>query len=371
MEIIPVRGRRDLLRFLRFPRGLYPPSSLWVSPLDWERVRFFDPKRNPFFDHAAIECFLALDATGRPVGRIAAIDNPNFERAQGRKLGFFGFFDSVEDSEVSAALFDVAEAWLKERGLSALQGPVSPSTNHECGLLVKGFDRPPRILMPYNHPYYERLVEGAGYHGVQDLVAYEYDVDGRVPERLGRAVEMLKKRHSFTIRPIDFKKFDEELERIKRVYNEGWAENYGFVPLTDAEIEWLARELKPITGSDLCAFAEVDGEVVGIMINLPDLNQALRAARGRLFPFGWWKILRRLKRIDGMRAMVMGIRPGYRKIGIDYGFYHAGLMAAHGRRYREIELSWVLENNVELLRALGRLEARETKRYRLYEKQLA
>jgi hypothetical protein len=173
------------------------------------------------------------------------------------------------------------------------------------------------------------------------------------------------------MRPVDFSRFREELDRIKLVYNEAWSRNYGFVPLTDQEIEWLAKELQPVTGPDMCAFAEVEGEVAGLMILLPDLNQALKPLRGRLFPFGWWKLLRGVKRVDAMRALVMGIRPSYRKSGIDYGFYHAGLMAAHKRGYRRIELSWVLDNNVEVLRALSRLEARETKRYRLYEKSLA
>jgi hypothetical protein len=370
MQVIPVRDRRTLKRFLRFPRSLYPPDSLWVSHLDLERLRFFDPRRNPFFDHAEVQPFLALDSREREVGRIAAIHNPRYIEFQGREVGFFGFFDSADDPEVARLLFDAVEAWLREKGLPVAHGPVSPSTNHECGLLVSGFDHPPRIQIPYNYPYYERLIQSVGYRGVQDLVAYEYDVDGRVPERLGRAVEKLKKRNSFSIRPLNFKDFDGEVERIKVIYNEAWSRNYGFVPLTEKEIDWLARELRQITGPDMCAIAEVKGEIAGVMILLPDVNQALRPLRGKLLPLGWWKLLRGLKRVDAMRAVVMGIRPQFRKIGIDYGFYYAGLKAAHGRGYRIIELSWILAHNVELIRALERLEARETKRYRLYEKAL-
>ena len=368
IRIDTVEDRKTLLRFIRFPRSLYPPSSLWVSPLDWERVRFFDKRRNPFFQHAEVRLFLARDTSGRDVGRIAAIDNPRHNEFHGRQVGFFGFFDAEENAEVARALFESVEAWLKERRLPAVHGPVSPSTNHESGLLVSGYDRPPRIQMTYNHPYYERLVEACGYQGVKDLVAYEYDVVPGMPERLGHAVEILKRKHSFTIRAIDFRRFDEELELLKLVYNEAWSRNYGFVPLTDPEIEWLAKELKPVAVPDLSWFAEVKGEVAGVSICLPDVNQALKPLRGRLFPFGWWKLLRGLKKIDAMRALIMGIRPQFRKMGIDYAFHHAGLLGAKARNYRTIELSWILADNVELLRALERLEARETKRYRLYEK---
>jgi hypothetical protein len=247
---------------------------------------------------------------------------------------------------------------------------VSPSTNYECGLLVSGFDRTPRVQMAYNHPYYEGLVLGAGYRGVQDLVAYEYEVTGRDPDRLRRSVELLKRRHSFTIRPVDFKRFRDEVDRIKLIYNESWSENYGFVPPTDGEIDAIARDLRTFTHPDLCQMAEVNGEVAGVSIILPDLNQALRPLRGRLLPLGWWKLLRGLKRVDAMRALIMGIRPRFRNLGIDYGFYQTGLLSAYGRKYRWIELSWILADNAALITALGRLEARETKRYRLYEKAL-
>jgi hypothetical protein len=369
--VVPAEGSRMLRRFVRFPRSLYPSSSLWVSHVDWERMRFFDPRRNPFFRFATARLFLAVDRHGRDAGRIAAIDNPRYAEFQGRKLGFFGFFDAPDDEDVSGPLFEAAEAWLRARGLPAVHGPVNPSTNHECGLLVAGFDRPPRIQLSYNDPHYARLIEAAGYRGVRDLVAYEYEVDGRIPERLLRARDVFAKRHSFTLRSFDLKRFDEEIERVKLIYNEAWSANYGFVPLSDAEISWLARELRPVIAPDLSAIVEVRGEPAGFMIILPDLNQALRPLRGRLFPFGWWTLLRGLKRIDAMRALAMGIRPRFRKNGIDYAFYTAGLAAAHGRGYKHIELSWILAENVELTRALERLEARETKRYRLYEKALS
>lgn len=370
VEVVPVEDRSTLKRFVRLPRSLYPPSSLWVSPLDHERLRFFDRTKNPFFRFADVQLFLAQNGQGRDVGRIAAIENRRQAQYQGKKTGSFGFFDSTDDPGVSGALFEAAEGWLRARGLTVSQGPVNPSTNHECGLLVKGFDRPPRIQLTYNHPYYEKLVEGAGYRGVQDLVAYEYNVDGAIPERLFRARAVFEKRNSFTTRTIDLRRFAEEVERLKLIYNEAWSENYGFVPLSEEEIDWIAREMRPIIRPDMVRFAEVKGELAGVMLVMPDVNQALRPLRGKLLPFGWWKLLRGLKRIDAMRGMVMGVRPQFRKMGIDYAFYTEGLRVAHTRGYRTIELSWILAHNVELIHALERLEATETKRYRLYEKPL-
>jgi GNAT superfamily N-acetyltransferase len=370
VEVVPVEDGGTLKRFVRLPRTLYPPSSLWVSPLDRERLRFFDSRRNPFYRFADLQLFLARDGNGRDVGRIAAIENRRQAEFEKRRTGAFGFFDSVDDPRVARALFDAAEAWLRARGLEVSHGPLNPSTNHECGLLVKGFDRPPRIQLTYNHPYSEQLVEGAGYRGVQDLVAYEYAVDGNIPERLFRARAVFEKRHSFTTRPIDLRRFGEEVEKLKLIYNEAWSENYGFVPLSGEEIDWIAKEIRPIVKEDMVRFAEVKGELAGVMLVIPDVNQALRPLRGKLLPFGWWKLLRGLGKIDAMRGMVMGVRPRFRKLGIDYAFYTEGLKVAHARGYRTIELSWILAHNVELIHALERLEAIETKRYRLYEKAL-
>ncbi len=371
IRVTPVQHRKSLLRFIRQPRTLYPPDSLWVSPLDWERLRFFRQKKNPFFSFAKIELFIARDERGRDLGRIAAIENPRFNEFQKKKVGFFGFFDSIDDPEVSRALFDAVEGWLRDRGLTVVQGPFNPSSNHECGLLVSGFDRPPRILMPYNHDYYPRLVEDAGYRGIQDLVGYEYEVDGIAPPRLIRAIEHLRERSAFTIRKVNLKRFEEEVERLKIIYNEAWSQNYGFVPFTDEEIGWMALELRSFVTPEMCQFAEVKGEIAGMMLALPDVNQALKPLRGRLFPTGWWKLLRGLRRINALRAVLLGALPQYRNLGIDYAFYYEGLKLALTHGIREIELSWVLDHNVHVLRPLNRLGARETKRYRLYEKTLS
>lgn len=367
ISVVPVEGKKDLQRFIRFPRSLYPPESQWVSPLDFERIRFLDERKNPFFRFAEMRLFLARDGGGRDLGRIGAILNPRHNEYQKSRVGFFGFFDAIDDREVSAALLGTVEEWVRQRGFLGVQGPFNPSSNHECGLLVSGFDQPPRVMMTYNHPYYAAHIEGAGYRGMQDLVAYEWDTAAQ-PERLRHALALLERRKGFTLRHANLKRLDEELARLKVVYNEGWSTNDDFVPFTDAEIDAMAKDLKHLVTPDMCQFAEVDGEVAGAMLILPDVNQALKPLRGKLFPFGWWKLLRGLKRVDAMRAVLMGTRPQYRKMGIDYAFYNAGLRVAQDHRYRRIELSWILAQNVGVLRPLEKFGAYETKRYRIYEK---
>ncbi|MBI4602102.1 MAG: N-acetyltransferase [Planctomycetes bacterium] len=376
VDPVPLDDRRALLRFIRLPGALYPPESPWVAPLERERLRFFDPRRNPFFRRAEARLFVARDGRGRDVGRIAAIDDhsPSVVAAPPgpgrRKLGSFGFFDAADDLEAARALFGAAEEWLRARGCTAAQGPLSPSTSHECGCLVAGFERRPKLFMPYNHAYYGRIIEACGYRAVQDLVAYEAPVPSSLPQRLARAERIFARRRAFTVRRADLRRLDEEVAHVHAIYNDAWSENFGFTPLTRGEIEWLARELRPVLHPDFCRIAEVRGEPAGVMIALPDVYQALRPLRGRLFPLGWLRLFWGLRRVDGLHGLVMGVRPRFRKLGIDHAFYLEGLRAAWEHGYKTVELSWVLAHNAGILRPLERLGALETKRYRLYEKAL-
>lgn len=371
VRVEEVRGGRGLRRFLDLARAIHPPSSPWVAPLDFERRRFFDRARNPFFEEAEVALFLARDERGRDLGRVAAIENRRFKEYQGQALGFFGFFECADDAAVARALLDTASGWARARGNERLHGPVSPSTNHECGLLVEGFEDPPLVQMPYNPPYYEGLLLAAGFEGVQDLVATTYDVSEAIPERLERSLELFQKRHGFELRKLDLSDFAGELARFKLVYNEAWSRNYGFVPLSEREIESLARDLRPIIDRELCWFAEVKGETAAAMLCLPDYNQALRPLRGKLFPLGWMRLWRGLSRIDRMRGMALGVRPGFRKMGIDHALLLEALRAAQRKGYRAIDVSWMLAHNVEMLRPLERVGARVYKRYRLYERSTA
>ncbi len=371
MRIEEVSGRDGVRRFLEVARALYPPSSPWVAPLDRERQSFFDRRKNAFFEHGTIDLLLAVDTRGRDVGRIAVVENPRYNEFQGTSLGFFGFFEAPEDPEVSSALLTEACRRVAALGHPRILGPVNPSTNHECGLLVEGFDSPPVLQMPYNHDYYDGLLRGAGFVGVQDLISFRYPVQGPFPPRLLRARELLTRRNSVQLRPLNMKAFDSELDLVKEIYNAAWSKNFGFVPLTDGEIDGLARDLRPILDPELCWFAEVGGEVAGVCLLLLDYNQLLRPLRGRLFPFGWLRLLTGKRKIDRARGMVMGVHPRYRKMGIDYAFYHEAVRTLQRRRIEELDISWVLSHNTALREAIERMGAHAYKTHRLYEKDVA
>lgn len=371
MRIEEVGGREGVRRFLEAARALYPPTSPWVAPLDLERQRFFDPRKNAFFEHGSIELLLAVDSRGRDAGRIGVIENPRFNEFQGTELGFFGFFEARDDPEVAAALFAETRRRTRERGHERLFGPVSPSTNHECGLLVEGFDSLPVLQIPYNHAYYEALLLGEGFEGVQDLVSFLYRIPGETPPRLQRAREVLARRSRTELRQLDLRAFDADLERVKRIYNDAWSANYAFVPLTDGEIDTIARDLKPILDPELCWFAEVDGEVAGVCLILPDYNQLLHSLRGKLLPFGWLRLLTGKRRIRRARGMLMGVRPGFRKLGIDYAFYDEAVRTMRRKGIVEIDVSWVLSHNKGLRGAIERVGARAYKTHRLYEGSVA
>jgi hypothetical protein len=371
IRVEEVGGRRGLARFLDVPRRLHPPGSPWVAPLDYERRRFFDPRRNAFFERGSIRLFVASDRAGRAVGRVAAIDNPAHNEFQQTRLGFFGFFEAPDDPELAGALLEEAARCARERGHGGLHGPVNPSTNHPCGLLVEGYEDPPALEMPWNPPYYERLLRDTGFAPVREMVSVRHAIHGAIPERLARAKAVQQKRHGFTVRELDLRRFREELAIFKTVYNEAWSANYGFVPLSERELEDLARDFRPLIDPKLCHIAEVGGEPAGVSLSLPDFNQALKPLRGRLLPFGWLRLLRGLKRISRMRGMVLGVRARFRGLGIDHALLHDGLAGAIANGYRAIEIGWVLADNEPMLRALQRAECVIAKRYRLYERELA
>lgn len=371
MRIEEVSGRREVRRFLEVARSLYPASSPWVAPLDRERQSFFDHQRNAFFEHETIDLLVAVDSRGRDVGRIAVIENPRYNEFQGTSLGFFGFFESPDDPEIASVLLTEACRRVGSRGHPRILGPVNPSTNHECGLLVDGFDSPPVLQMPYNHAYYDELLRGTGFEGVQDLVSFFYQVQDSLPPRLSRARELRTRRNSVELRQLKMKALDSELELIKRIYNDAWSKNFGFVPLTDTEIDSLARDLEPILDPGLCWFAEVGGEIAGVCLLLLDGGQLLRSLRGRLFPFGWLRLLIGKDKIDRVRGMMMGVHPKYRKMGIDYAFYHEAVRTLQRRRIKELDISWVLSHNTALRDAIERMGAHAYKTHHLYEKDVA
>lgn len=367
-RVEPVRGWRDMRAFLRLPFAIYAEDPVWVAPLLMEQRKLLDRSSHPFHEHAEVEYFLARRA-GRVVGRIAAIVNHRHNDFHEERTGFFGFFESVEDPEVAASLLGRVESWLRERGMERARGPMNFSTNEECGLLVDGFEAPPTVMMTHHRPYYAGLLERTGYEKARDLFAYWVE-DFQPSERLLRGASRIASRAGVTVRPMELRRFRDEVEAVKEIYHSAWERNWGFVPMTDRELARMAADLKKIVDPRLCLFAEVDGKPVGFLLALPDLNQALRHLDGRLLPFGIFKLLWYSRRIDQIRVITMGIRPGYRRLGLDallnMKTYELGTAAG----YRRAECSWILEENWDMRRALERLGARVYKTYRIYEKVL-
>ena len=368
IEVRPVRSRRERKRFVRFPRRIYREIPAWVPPLEIERMAFLDRKKNPFFRHSDAELFLA-ERGGEPVGRIAAIENRRHLETYRDGTGFFGLFECVDDPAVARALVGAAASWVRARGLVRLRGPMSFTINDECGLLLDAFEAPPVLLMSYNPAYYAGLLESCGFRKAQDLLAYRMEAPERVPSRLAAIAHAVAMR-GIVVRPLDFARFDEEVELVHRIHSRAWSDNWGAVPLTVDEMRALARELKPLADRDLVFVAEDEGEPVGVSVTVPDINQALRAADGRLFPFGLLRLLAARRRIDAVRVLILGVLQGHRFRGVDAALYVRTMEAAMRKGYRWGELSWVLESNTAMNRAAESLGATRYKTYRIYDLEL-
>jgi GNAT superfamily N-acetyltransferase len=371
IRVEPVAGRRELNRFLRLPWRIYAGDPHWVPPLLSDVRAALDPARHPFHRNAEVRLFLAR-RSGEVVGRIAAVVNRAHNSFHEEALGFVGLFESVHDQGVADALFAAAEAWLRERGMDRVRGPVNLSTNEEIcspGVLVEGWHRAPVIMMGYAPPYYAGLFEGAGYGKARDLLAFWLE-GHHPPLRLKRAYDRLTRDQSVRIRSLDMRRFDEEVAGIQEIYNSAWERNWGFVPMSAAEIDHMARQLRPVVNPKLCAIAEVDGVPAGFALGLPDYNMALRHLNGRLFPFGFLKLLWHRRRIDTARIITLGLRPGYRNRGLDAAMItHIYIEGNKAGMWRS-ECSWILEDNWDMRRGLERLGAVADRTYRLYEKAL-
>ena len=370
IEIRRVESRSDLRKFIQLPYQLYKYNPVWVPPLLIEQKDLVDKKRNPFYKHAEADFFLAYK-NGNLVGRIAAILNYNHNKFQNENIGFFGFFESIEDKDVAFKLFETAEKWVRDRGLDAIRGPVNPSTNDTCGFLIKGFEKPPVVMMPYNYGYYAEFCESYGFKKVRDLYAYYIDKNMLKPEvmsKLERAVNIILKRRNATIRPINMRKLKDEIQKVKEIYNNAWSKNWGFVPLTDEEIDHIAKSLKQIVVPELALFAEVDGKPVGFSLSIPDINQALKHLNGRLFPFGIFKLMWYMRKITMIRVLIMGLIEKYRLSGIDGAFYYYTIKNGLAKGYTAAELGWVLEDNEPMKRVAENIGSTPYKKYRIYQK---
>ncbi|NRD68046.1 N-acetyltransferase [Corallococcus exiguus] len=371
VQVTPVRGAADRTAFIRLPYSLYRDDPNWVPPLEMERRDFLDPKKNPFFDYAEVELFLARRGQD-VVGRVAAIKNPRHMEFHGTKEGFFGLFECVNDAGVARGLLDAASAWLKARGIDSVLGPANFSSNQDWGLLVEGYESPPALMMPYNPTYYAGLLETCGFTKAKDLFAFELSASTPPPEKVARIAEKIRQREGVTVRAVNLKDFPAEVARIKQIYNAAWEKNWGFIPFTDREFEHMAKEMKAIVRPELVLIAEVKGEPVAFSMTLPDANEAFKAANGRLttfgLPIGLVKLVLASRKLKRLRLLTLGIKEGYRRRGLDAILYLDTLRNAKELGYTGGEISWTLEDNHLVNRAIESMGGQRSKTYRVFQR---
>jgi len=331
-----------------------------------DREKLIDRKKNPFYSHSDMELFLA-ERGGKIVGRIGAIVNHHHNKEHEDKVGFFGFYESINDQSVANALFDAAKKYLRSKGMTAMRGPANPSVNDEYGLLVEGFDRPPVVLMTYNPPYYGTLFETYGLKKLKNLFAYLLDQNTVYSERFVRFNDLVKQREGLTFRSIDMKHFKEEVDRIKVIYNKAWAKNWGAVPMTDAEFDALAADLKPVVVPELVIMAEAKGEPIGFALSLPDINVPLKFNKNGGLISGLYHLYTKKKLIDLVRIIVLGVVPEHQRTGAAGVLFYETAVRAKKLGYRYGEASWVLEDNVMMNRAAEMMNGKKYKTYRIYE----
>jgi GNAT superfamily N-acetyltransferase len=365
VKVTPVRNGRDMRDFIRFPWRVYAGDQHWVPPLLFERKRFFARRHNPFFKHAETAYFIA-HRNGEPCGTIAAAIDHNYVQFQKEDAGLFGFFEVLRDEEAAACLFDAAREWVRERGMRVLRGPFNFSTNQEVGLLIDNFDDDPVVLTTYNPPYYQGLVEGYGFTKARDLYAYWLDA-GPLPEGMRQAAERVQRRARVTIRRMDLRDFQTEALRVREIYNRAWSHNWGFVPVTEEEIQEIARGLKVIVDPDLCLFAELDGTLAGFTICIPDVNRAIKALNGRLLPFGWLKFLLAKRKLNFLRIFTLGVLPEHHPVGVGALLYQEVWKTGLRKGYVAGEMSWILEDNGPMNAALQMMGGHIYKTWRIYD----
>lgn len=368
-----VTTKEEKNKFLKFPYSHYAEDEHWIAPLLMEQKKLIDTEKNAFYKNGNIALFLA-EQNGKVCGRIAAIEDHRFNKYHGTETGFFGFFECVEDVSVSNLLMKVATDWLSERGYKEIIGPSNPSMMDEIGILVEGFQHDPSILMPYHKPYYDRLIKNSGFEKEMDMYAYRVSQETVSFERMYKAEEIVKRRYPrLRIREIDLKNIDQEVQIVRKIFNQAWKDNWGFIPLTEDELAATADDFKMILDPKVAHIAEIAGEPVAFSIALPDLNQALKKldGDGKLFPFGIFKLLWHQRKINRIRTALMGVLPEYQGKGIDALLHKEAILNGRQQGYRSSELSWVLETNSNMIRVAERIGAKVEKTYRMYRKDLA
>jgi GNAT superfamily N-acetyltransferase len=373
VEVRPVASRRDLREFVDLPFRLHSTSAVWVPPLKLERRLFLNRRVNAYFKHAEAEYFLARRA-GRVVGRITAQVDSAFNEYHQSRWGMFGFLELEDDQEVLDALLAAAEAWCRQRACDRMVGPMDFTMNDESGVLIEGFDRPPMIRQPWHPPYYRQRCEQAGLAKATDLLMWELQISDRasVLPVIFELADQVEPKHGIRLRKMSRRRLRKDLDAFAEVYNSAWSRNFGFVPYSKADLDAYAQELQLVFDKHWFMIAEkVDtGEVVGMAITIPDVNQVLKKMKGRLLPLGWWHFLRKGRTVDQVRVGVLGVKPEYQHTGVAAALYREHFDMAEVRPQTGGEMGWILETNTAMNRGMEAMGGRVVKRFRVYERLL-
>jgi GNAT superfamily N-acetyltransferase len=374
VRVEPVRSAGELKRFIMFPWRVYRGKNrypCWVPPLLLSEKDLFNASKHPFWAHTEHQHFLAYRGT-EIVGRISAILDHNYVQFHEEKVAFFGFFEAFDDREVAAALFDAVAGWAKAKGMVRMMGPMNPSADQILGVLIDSFDIPPIVQMGYNAPYYPGLYDASGLSKDKDLFCYRlFKETLPLSDKIRRVAELVQKRQKITLRTIDMKHFKAEVERIRELYNDAWEKNWGFVPWTREEFDFMANDLKLVADPRIVLIAEAGGKPIGVSIPIPDVHQIFIKMNGRLLPFGIFRLLLGRKKVDIMRLAIMGVAKGYHNQGVDALMVYETYKRGSAVGYRGAEISWVIEDNFPMRNLLDNWGAEHYRTYRVYTKPLA
>jgi len=368
INVVPVTSRKLLKQFIMLPYRLYKGDPNWVPPLIMDQKNFFNPQKNPYYKHSAVQLYLALE-DGRVIGRISAHSNTQHNLEHKENIGFFGFFECEDNLEAASKLFDAAFKWNKDRGFTSMRGPMNFSVNQEVGLLINGFDSPPMIMMRHDKEYYQALFEGCGMQKTIDLYAY-LSVRNEMPERIDRVAAALQRRSGVQIRHLskDKKNLRRDIKTVFEIYTKAWEYNWGNVPMTKAEFGHIVEELLPLADPELIFIAEKDGHPAGFSLAMPNYNEVLKVMNGRVNPLTLIKAMFAKKKIGSARVITMGVIKEFQGRGIDSLFYYHSYKNGLPKGFFRGEFSWVLENNTMMIRVAEMLDAVPYKTYRLYDK---
>lgn len=368
IDIRRVQSKKDLLSFIKLQWKINQNDPNWVAPLLMDRLKVLNKKTNPFFKDNPADFFLAY-RNGEVVGRIGAIINHQHNKFHEDKTGFFGFLEAQNDKEIFSSLLNTAEDWLREKNCDLMMGPMNPSTNDEVGFLIDGYDTPPFFMMTHNPPYYNDFMQDLGFEKAKDLYAYFIHKDNLNMERVNKLSESMKKRFSVSIRSLNMKNFESELETVREIYNDAWSTNWGFVPMTPEEFDFIANDFKKIIDPELVMIAEYKGKPIGFSLALPNYNEIfIKIPNGKLFPFGIFTFLLNKNKIKSIRAITLGVTKDYQTSGIGGMLILETIRRGLSAGYISAEMSWVLEDNDLMNKGASLVGGKIYKTYRVYQK---